>query len=401
MTAGNIIRSLNKNILKVISCEINESCRLHDDVMLELMLTQKIIKDTDLSYIRIYCTDLQVDPFGVYLYTGTGLVILVQNLRKGHPATLHLDATGGVVSWIPNQPKRVLYYSINLPGHGQDTPPLPVSEMITNDHTIPNVSFWLHRTIIKIRKLTVYNIYQVETDYRWALIHNALLSFSKQAIHTYLMESYNLVKGNVTMTNLRWLSVLHLCSAHIIKAVQGAIGKGLKEFSTHCVAQLINTTSLKKALDIFKSMCHIFYPKAKTECVNQCLQELHDHIRWIKIPEADSGYSIPPEANTILARSPFTKEFSSVHVYWRSWGGNRNKQKQISLFRDIGCSDERLLTNFSTLVRDYAWWQWPTENTWHKLSCWKLVLHCQNKIIQKKIPSPSSIHTKNVCLITR
>lgn len=32
-------------------------------------------------------------------------------------------------------------------------------------------------------------------------------------------------------------------------------------------------------------MCHIFYPKAKTECVNQCLQELHDHIRWIKIPE--------------------------------------------------------------------------------------------------------------------
>lgn len=86
----------------------------------------------------------------------------------------------------------------------------------------------------------------------------------------------------------------------------------MKEFSTHCVAQLINTTSLKKALDIFKSMCHIFYPKAKTECVNQCLQELHDHIRWIKIPEADSGYSIPPEANTILARSPFTKEFSSV-----------------------------------------------------------------------------------------
>ncbi len=118
------------------------------------------------------------------------------------------------------------------------------------------------------------------------------------------------------MTDFSRQTVLHLCSAHIIKAVQGAIGrrttdKGLKEFATHCVAQLINTTSLKRAVDIFKCMCHVF-------CVNQCLQQLHDHIHGIKIPEdtldkkqAVDDY-IPPEAKTILARSPFTKEFAGV-----------------------------------------------------------------------------------------
>ncbi len=196
--------------------------------------------------------------------------------------------------------------------------------MITNDHTIPNVSFWLHQTVTKIRKLTVYNIHQVETNYSWALLQSVLLAFNKQDIHVYLMESYKWIKGNDTMADFGRQTVLHLCSsAHIIKAVQGAIGrrttdKGLNEFATHCVAQLINTTSLKRAVDIFKCMCHVFYTKANTQCVTQCVQQLHDHIRGIKIPEetldekqAVDDY-IPPEAKTILARSPFTKEFASA-----------------------------------------------------------------------------------------
>lgn len=56
----------------------------------------------------------------------------------------------------------------------------------------------------------------------------------------------------------------------------------------------------------------------QTQCVNQCLRQLHDHIRGIKIPEdtldekqAVDDY-IPPEAKTILARSPFTKEYAGV-----------------------------------------------------------------------------------------
>lgn len=203
--AGNITKSLNKNVLKVISSEIHKSCRLHDDVILELMLTQKIKKDTDLSY-RFwpgYSQHLQVDLFGVHLYTETGLGILVQHLRKRHPVTLHLDATGGVVSRIPSQAKTVLYYSINLPGQGKNKPPLPVSELITNDHTIPNIYFWLHQTVTKIQKLTVYHIHQIKTDFSWALIQSVLVSFNKQDIHVYLLESYNLVKGKNTMTDFK------------------------------------------------------------------------------------------------------------------------------------------------------------------------------------------------------
>ncbi len=390
------------------------------------------MRDTDQSYRFCpgYVQHLQVDPFGVHLYTETGLVILLQHLRKGRPVTLHLDATGGVVSRIPSQTKRVLYYSINLPGHGKDKPPLPVSEMITNDHTIPNVSFWLHQTVTKIRKLTVYNIHQVETDYSWALIQSVLLSFNKQDIHVYLMESYKLVKGNDTMTDFSRQTVLHLCSAHIIKAVQGAIGrrttdKGLKEFATHCVAQLINTTSLKRAVDIFKCMCHVFYTKANTQCVNQCLQQLHDHIRGIKNSEdtldkkqAVDDY-IPPEAKTILARSPFTKEFAGVLDAVMSiedpeeeteMGNNKYYCPGIldilmkdyipifPLWSGIMLGDLKRYNDRES-IRDDDDLQKTHDTNCHAENWFCIV---KDKILQKKTaPSASNIHTKNVCIITR
>ncbi|CAM4572758.1 unnamed protein product [Leuciscus chuanchicus] len=57
----------------------------------------------------------EVDPFGAHLYTETGIGILVDNLRDRSPVTLYLDATGSVISKIPNQTKPILYYALTLP----------------------------------------------------------------------------------------------------------------------------------------------------------------------------------------------------------------------------------------------------------------------------------------------
>ncbi len=83
-----------------------------------------------------------MNPFIVHLYTECGLSILVHHLRSRSPVALYLDATGGVVSKIPDQPKRVLYYAIFLPGKDGDAPPLPVCEMLSNDHKV--MQFTLH-----------------------------------------------------------------------------------------------------------------------------------------------------------------------------------------------------------------------------------------------------------------
>lgn len=68
--AGNISQSLTKDVLRVISSELKKSTRLHDDIILELMLTQKIIKEcatSDCPETAGYLQHLQVDPFAVHL----------------------------------------------------------------------------------------------------------------------------------------------------------------------------------------------------------------------------------------------------------------------------------------------------------------------------------------------
>ncbi len=107
LLAGNITHSLNKNILKVISHEIKKSIQLHDNILLETQLTQSIIRECDTAS---YCTPgyvqhFQVDPFGAHLYTETGISILVNKLKQKSPVALYLDATGSVISQIPQKKK--------------------------------------------------------------------------------------------------------------------------------------------------------------------------------------------------------------------------------------------------------------------------------------------------------
>lgn len=103
------------------------------------------MKECDSKFHKMpdYIQHFQVDPFGVHMYTETGISLVVQHLRKRTPLTLYLDATGNVASKVPGQTKRVLYYALTLPGGGQNKPPLPVCEMLTNEHSIPAITFWL------------------------------------------------------------------------------------------------------------------------------------------------------------------------------------------------------------------------------------------------------------------
>ena len=79
----------------------------------------------------------------------------------------------------------------------------------------------------------------------------------------YLDTVYNILKQGCTAQKLKATTVLHLCSAHILKALSVSFtnkvkDKGIKEFATHCVALMINSTSLNSALQIFGHMSAVF-----------------------------------------------------------------------------------------------------------------------------------------------
>jgi len=147
---------LNKKVLKVIGSELRKSKRIHDDMLIEMYLTQNIMKECDTKFHNMpgYIQHFQVDPFGVHMYTETGVSIVVQHLRKKTPLALYLDATGNVASKVPVQTKRVLYYSLTLPGCGQNATPLLICEMLTNEHSVPPITFWMMQFLRKLSQYT-------------------------------------------------------------------------------------------------------------------------------------------------------------------------------------------------------------------------------------------------------
>lgn len=113
LMAGTLSHALTKEVIKAVSAEVKRSTWLHHDIVMGLILMQEILKETDMKFTFCpgYIQHLQVDPFGVHLYTETGLIILLEHLRKNGQITLFLDANDGVVQRPPNQQKRVLYYA--------------------------------------------------------------------------------------------------------------------------------------------------------------------------------------------------------------------------------------------------------------------------------------------------
>lgn len=113
INAGNLSDTLNGNILTAILPEVNKSTRLHDNIMLEMMLTQQILKECDCEFTNWpgYLQHLQVDPFAVHMYTEQGLQVLVSHLcPKKHmcPCTWMPQGLVGVVTAVPEQNKKVL-----------------------------------------------------------------------------------------------------------------------------------------------------------------------------------------------------------------------------------------------------------------------------------------------------
>lgn len=273
LLAGNITRSLSKDILKVISSEVKEQSHLHSDILMEMYMTQNIMRECDNKFYRMpgYIQHL---PFGVHLYTETGISILVQHLRRKAPVSLYLDAgTGNVVTKIPNQKKRVLYYSLTLPGGGHNA---PVSEMLTNEHSIPPITNWIMKFLLQVSQYTRLRIHKVETDYSWALMQSVLIGFNKESVVSYLERAFAICSGKKTWNEIRSFTVLHLCSAQILKAIAQVTGrktddKGLKQFIIFGFARLQNTASLGAAPNIFRPLCTVLLATHLTKTVQKNL----------------------------------------------------------------------------------------------------------------------------------
>ncbi|KAK0134976.1 120 protein in NOF-FB transposable element [Merluccius polli] len=315
--AGNLTRCLNRGILNAISCEVRKSLTFHDNVVLEVLLTQKIMRECNTTFVNFsgYIQHFQADPFATHMYSETGVGILVGHMRRKKPVKLYLDATGSVVSKIPDQKKRVLYYALVLAGHGRGAPPLPVAEMLTNNHTVPSISHWLLQFLHTVRQFTVLTVSHVETDFSWALMPAVLLSFNKENIFSYLRRCFAISQGRRKLKTIKKYTVLHLCSAHVLKAITGIISKhvtdkGHREFLTFVFARLQNTQSVDEAIEVFRALCIILFAKKHSPVVQNSVEQLTGMIRLSVNCDVMSEDQAVLRFKTVL-RKPEVLEFNT------------------------------------------------------------------------------------------
>lgn len=112
-------------------------------------------------------------------------------------------------------------------------------------------------------------------------------------------------------------TVLHLCSAHVLKAVTHGFSKqtgdhAVKEYATYCFGLILNSTTLQEALNLFQDMSILFMSANHSDEVEAAKNTLDEKILKSKPTTVDDcGLTTYVEDMTICGRSPFTRLFKS------------------------------------------------------------------------------------------
>ena len=108
-----------------------------------------------------------------------------------------------------------MYYTLVIKGLRGKTPPVPVCEFISSEHTINCLTNWLRTYATAIKRKTLKTVFKIETDFSWALLQAAKSAFNNNiGIHENLDITF---EQNQIKSAVNKIAVVHLCSAHIIK----------------------------------------------------------------------------------------------------------------------------------------------------------------------------------------
>ena len=134
-------------------------------------------------------------------------------LIKNSAMILKLDATGSLISKPPFCENKIYYYAFTLQHPEYSISPVPVSEMISIDHSSAGISHFLNKWYLNT-KLVIsggLRIHKIEMDYSCAMIYSTCLAFNKFSVLQYLQNCWEFVSDS---KSINVTTVLHLCSAH-------------------------------------------------------------------------------------------------------------------------------------------------------------------------------------------
>lgn len=177
------------------------------------------------------------------------------------------------------------------------------------------------------------------------LMQSVFLVFNKESITSYLDRAYSICRGQKTWEEIRPVTVLHLCAAHILKAVRQAITRhtkdnGLRDFVTFGFARLQNASSINDSANIFRALCTVLSTPKSSAAVKASLHFMESIIlkeeqlehAVVGDSETDHSGEEKKDLKSIVNRSPFTSFFHQLLEEVSEQAANETESTEDNLY---------------------------------------------------------------------
>ena len=221
--AGNLTRSQIPKVLKQAVWEQHR--HVHESIFQELQYLSEAFNLTHKGeFVDGYIQDIGVVPFRLSLYLQEQVDAFIADCKEEEGGILHIDATGSVVAKSVSRSTAPIFLSSLVMSRNS----APVLDFLTNRHSGPWLTAILVNFLSDVQRAnsgTTIVPRHVVTDFSYALINAVLVACNRMTISEYLQHAYDVINGNVAVTDALSQCYISICVSHMIKATADKLRK--------------------------------------------------------------------------------------------------------------------------------------------------------------------------------
>mgnify|MGYP002803810279 CR=1 FL=1 len=294
--------------IRKIESESRQNEYLSKDMVESLLIIRKLfiekerLRNKPPSKIEGFIHTISVHPLIVCMWSEG-------QIRLWHDRVLHdvayLDATGTIVANYNG--KRSLYYALAVRHPTVGNPPIPVAEMVTNDHSALKIRGFLEklkRDDGKVFHGKDVTPHQITTDYSKAIILAVLREFNNESLTSFFTRAYRLMRREGTDEDVK-LTIPHVGCSHFMHIVHKNLSaiRRLKQtakgsdgsshgsvwyrFNMYCMSLLVNASTLEEFDTILKDATVCLMSKFLVARVHESYNKITGRVEKIGLKKMD------------------------------------------------------------------------------------------------------------------
>ena len=209
------------------------------------------------------------------------------------------DATGSLVKKEPGQEKRILNYFLLVDHPVASEPPLMVAEMVSNDHSMTSLQYFISRfryaeaMLFGHKNVSMPRV--MESDFSLVFILAALKEFNGESLPDFLERAWRIANKTHSEKDVKLVGV-HVCTSHFMRRLYVRVKKLVPSkkqvpFIMHALAVCVNASSLKELSEYVTALLIILGSKSIHLEVESAYQRLKQGINSLENPTKERRHA--------------------------------------------------------------------------------------------------------------